>query len=140
MYAKDWQHGSIWEIPQQKDCVHLQLHSFLEPSSNLKTNSHAHHLPLQYVMPHAITNKNLVICNHSLCNYVQLNVTYDYKWLPMRLFFKFEWILVVLSISRDYELFHLSNKLIFHDVFVFFTTSYNMFSCTCNQSNHIIVA
>jgi len=75
-------------------------------------------------MPYAITSKNYVICNYSLCNYVQLNVTYDYKWLPMRLFFKFEWILVVLSISRDYELFHLSNKLIFHDVFVFFTTSY----------------
>jgi hypothetical protein len=42
----------------------------------------------------------------------------------MRLFFKFEWIFDVLSISCDYELFHFSNKLIFHDVFVFFTTSY----------------
>jgi len=29
------------------------------------------------------TIKNIVISNPSLCDYVQLNVTCDYKWLPM---------------------------------------------------------
>jgi hypothetical protein len=71
-----------------------------------------------------MTNKNLVICNHSMCDYVRLNVAYNYEWLPKRLFFKFEWILVLFSTSCDYELFHLFNRLIFHDVFVFFTTLY----------------
>jgi hypothetical protein len=70
------------------------------------------------------TSKNLVICNHSMCNDVWLNVTYNYEWLPMWLFFKCGWILVFLLINYDYDLFHLSNRLIFHDVFVFFTTSY----------------
>jgi len=27
-----------------------------------------------------VTNKNLVICNHSLCGYVQFNPTYNYEW------------------------------------------------------------
>jgi len=38
------------------------------------------------------TSKNIVIYNHSLCDYVQLNVTYDYEWSLMQLFFKFGWI------------------------------------------------
>ncbi len=42
----------------------------------------------------------------------------------MRLFFKFGWVLVFLSINFDCDLFHPSNRLILHDVFVFFTTSY----------------
>jgi hypothetical protein len=49
---------------------------------------------------------------------------YNHEWLPMQLFFKFGWILAFLSISCNYELFHHSNKLIFHDVFVFYTTLY----------------
>ncbi len=44
--------------------------------------------------------------------------------LLMRLFFKFGWILVFLSTSCNYDLFHHSNRLIFHDVFVYFTTLY----------------
>jgi hypothetical protein len=31
----------------------------------------------------------LIVCNPSMCNYVQPNVAYNYKWLPMQLFFKF---------------------------------------------------
>ncbi len=73
------------------------------------------------------TNRNHVICNHSMCNYVRLNVAYNYEWSPMWLFFKFGWILVFFSTNCNYDLFHHSNKLIFHDVFVFFTTLYICF-------------
>ncbi len=76
-------------------------------------------MPLRYVMPHVITSRNHVICNQSLRDYVQLIVTDNYD-----LFFKFGWIFVLLSTSCDYDLFHLSNRLIFHNVFVIFTTSY----------------
>jgi hypothetical protein len=69
-------------------------------------------------------NRNHVICNHSRCKYVQLNVAYNYEWFLVRLFFKLEWILVFLSISCEYDLFYLFNRLIFHDVFVFFITSF----------------
>jgi len=67
-------------------------------------------------------SRNPVICNLFLCNYVQLNVAYDYKRLPMWLFFKFGWILVFFSTSCNWYLFHHSNRLILHDVFVFFRT------------------
>ncbi len=40
------------------------------------------------------------------------------------LLFKFGWILIFLLVSYSYDLFHFSNKLIFHDVFVFFITSF----------------
>ncbi len=70
------------------------------------------------------TSRNHVVCNHSLSDYMQLNVAYNYEWLPMQLFFKFGWILVFLSTSCNYDLFHYSNRLIFHDVFLFFTTLY----------------
>jgi len=55
---------------------------------------------------------------------VWLNVAFDYVWLPMQLFFTFGWILVCLSINCDYNLFQHFNNLVFHDVFVYFTTSY----------------
>ncbi len=42
----------------------------------------------------------------------------------MQLLFKFGQTLVFLSISCDYDLFHVFDRLIFHDIFVFFTTSY----------------
>jgi hypothetical protein len=35
------------------------------------------------------TTRNLVVCNPSMCDYVQPNVACNYKWLPMQLFFKF---------------------------------------------------
>jgi hypothetical protein len=59
-----------------------------------------------------------------MCDYVRLNVTYNYKWLLKRLFFKFGWIFILFSTNCDYDLFYLFNMLIFHDVFVFFTTLY----------------
>jgi hypothetical protein len=68
-------------------------------------------------------NRNNVVCNHSLCNYVWLNVVYKYKWLLMWLLFKFGLILVF-QLGCNYELFHFFNRLNFHDVFVFFTKSY----------------
>jgi hypothetical protein len=71
-----------------------------------------------------VISRNLVVYNHSLCNYVRLNVTYNYEWLAMWLFFKFGWILVFLSTSCNYNLFHHFNTLFFHNVFVFFTTLY----------------
>jgi hypothetical protein len=43
------------------------------------------------------TTRKHVICNPSLCDYMQSNVTCDYKWLPMQLLFKFGWNLVVFS-------------------------------------------
>jgi hypothetical protein len=98
----------------------------------------------QHIIQHGVIgckyiNRNNVVCNHSLCDYMWLNVAYKYKWLLMRLLFKFGWILVF-QLGCDYNLFHLSNGLIFHDVFVFFYKFVYMFSCTCNQDNHIIVA
>jgi hypothetical protein len=59
------------------------------------------------------TSRNIVVCNHSLCDYVWLNVTYDYKWLLMWLFFKFGWILVFFSTSCNYDLFHHFNRWFF---------------------------
>jgi hypothetical protein len=69
---------------------------------------------------YTFTNKNLVICNHSLCDYVCLNVAYDYEWLPMWLFFKIEQILVFLSTMTCF-IFPTSW---FFMIFYIFTTSY----------------
>ncbi len=52
-----------------------------------------------------ITSKNYVICNHSLCDYVQLNVAYDYKWLPMRLFSNLDGFWSSFQLSYGYDLF-----------------------------------
>jgi hypothetical protein len=56
---------------------------------------------LELVQTNIVNIQHLVgnpfIYNHSLCNYVQLNVAYDYKWLLMWQLFKFGWILVFLS-------------------------------------------
>jgi hypothetical protein len=70
------------------------------------------------------TSRNHVICNHSLCDYVWLNVTYDNEWWPMQLIFKFGWILIFLSTKLWLWPISSFNRLIFQDVFVFFTTSY----------------
>jgi hypothetical protein len=73
-----------------------------------------------------------------MCDYVWLNVAYNYEWLLKSLFKKFGWILVLFSISCDYDLFHLSNRLIFHDVFVFFTTLFIHLVALTTKNSHII--
>jgi hypothetical protein len=70
------------------------------------------------------TIKNLVICNPSMCDYVQTNVACDYKRLPMQVLFKFEWSLVFFSIRLWLWPISSLNCIIFYNVFVFFTTLY----------------
>jgi hypothetical protein len=70
------------------------------------------------------TTRNLVVYNPSLCNYMQLNVTCDYKWLLMQLFFKFGWSLIFFSIRLRLWFISSLNCVIFYNVFVFFTTLY----------------
>jgi hypothetical protein len=55
--------------------------------------------------PQVFISRNLVICNHSLYDYVWLNVAYSYEWLLMWLFLKIGWILVFFSTSCDYAYF-----------------------------------
>jgi hypothetical protein len=73
-----------------------------------------------------ITNitRNLIICNPSMYDYMQPNVIYNYKWLPIQLLLKFGWSLVLFSTRlRQWPISYL-NCVIFYNVFVFFTTLY----------------
>jgi hypothetical protein len=63
------------------------------------------------------TTRNLVVCNPSMCDYVQPNVACNYKWLPMQLFFKFGWSLVFFStrlqlwLISSLKLCHMAHRL-----------------------------
>jgi len=70
------------------------------------------------------TIRNLVVGNPSLCDYVQSNLTCNYKWLPMQLLFKFGWNLVFFSTRLQLWPISSLNCIIFYNVFVFFTTLY----------------
>jgi hypothetical protein len=84
------------------------------------------------------TTRNFVVCNPSLSDYVQPNVTCDYKWLPMQLFLKFGWSLVFFSTRLRLWLissFNFFKKLMFC---IFYNIVYT-FNCKCNQDNHMLV-
>jgi len=53
---------------------------------------------------------------------VQVNVVYDYEWFAYVTIFQIWMNFGLFLISCDYDLFNISNKLIFYDVFVFFIT------------------
>ncbi len=68
------------------NCIHRN-HTTLQ--LKFKKNSYTTIMQLSLGITTTITTKNLVVCNPSLCNYMQPNVACDYKWLPMQLLFKF---------------------------------------------------
>jgi hypothetical protein len=70
------------------------------------------------------TTRNPIICNLSMCDYVQLDIACDYKWLPMQLLFKFGWTLVFFSTRLRLWPISSLTCVIFYNVFVFFTTLY----------------
>jgi heme/copper-type cytochrome/quinol oxidase subunit 2 len=73
------------------DCTFVGMHMNMDQKTIVKTTP---------------TTISLVVCNPSMCSYVQPNVVYDYKWLPMQLFFKLDEVWFSFQLGCDYDLFH----------------------------------
>jgi hypothetical protein len=78
------------------------------------------------------TTRKHVVCNMSLSDYMQPNITCDYKWLPMQLLFKFGWNLVFVSTKLRLWPISSINCVIFYNIVY-------TFSCKCKQDNHMLI-